>query len=200
MDAPETQRLVQAALTGGPDALGPLVERLRPRLVLWCASNMSSMLRAHVEPEDAAQDVLLAVLKDFHTYHGPPDKRFFGWFFTVAANKMRDLVDYWSAKKRQPGDRRSQSQTSPSQAAVRRELSEVVRDAVGRLADDHRTVVRLLKFEGRDVVEVAQIMERSENAVRILYCRALKELRAWMDAPPPPGDPGARDGRAGGRG
>lgn len=181
MDVPETQRLVQAALTGGPDDLGPLVERLRPRLVLWCAAKMSPMLRSHIEPEDAAQDVLLAVLKDFHTYVGPPDKRFFGWFFTVAANKMRDLVDYWTAKKRQPGDKFTPSQTSPSQAAARRELADVVRDAVGRLAEDHRTVVRLLKFEGRDVPEVAQIMDRSENAVRILYCRALKELRMQMD-------------------
>ncbi|MBL9086392.1 MAG: sigma-70 family RNA polymerase sigma factor [Planctomycetia bacterium] len=181
MDAPETQRLVQAALVGGPDALAPLIERLRPRLVLWCAARMSQALRAHTEPEDAAQDVLMAVLKDFHTYSGPPDRQFFGWFFTVAANKMRDLVDYWAAKKRQPGERAAMSQTSPSQAAARRELAQIVRDAVGRLPEDYRTVVSLLKFEGRDIAEVAQIMDRTPNAVRILYCRALKELRELID-------------------
>lgn len=181
MDVPETQRLVTAALAGDADAFTALVERLRPRLVLWCAARMSERLRAHLEPDDAAQDILLALHKDLRSYQGPPDKHFFGWFFTLAENKMRDLVDYWSAAKRQPGEPLRHSQTSPSQAAARRELATVVRDAVAALPDDYRDVVRLLKLEGRDVAEVAQIMERSENAVRILYCRALKELRARMD-------------------
>lgn len=180
MDLPETRRLVKTALEGGD--VGPLLLRMRPRLVLWCASRMSPALRAHVEPEDAAQDVLMAVLKDLGSYRGEADGRFFAWFFTVAENKLRDLSDYWGAKKRQPGEPRSVVQTSPSQAAARREMIDVVRDAVAELGEDHRMVVRLLKFESREVAEVAQLMGRTPNAVRILYCRALKELRQRLDA------------------
>jgi DNA-directed RNA polymerase specialized sigma24 family protein len=32
-------------------------------------------------------------------------------------------------------------------------------------------------LEGRDVAEVAQSMGRTANAVRVLYCRALRALR-----------------------
>jgi RNA polymerase sigma-70 factor, ECF subfamily len=178
VDVPETQRLVRAALEGEQADLGALLERMRPRLVLWCAARMSPALRSNLDPEDAAQDILLAVHRDFHQYSGPPDKRFFGWLFTVAENKMRDLVDYYGAKKRQRGEPSlSFSQTSPSQAAARREMVARMHDAIGRLSEDHRTVIRLRKLEDRDVPEVATIMARSDNAVRILYCRALKELR-----------------------
>jgi DNA-directed RNA polymerase specialized sigma24 family protein len=44
-------------------------------------------------------------------------------------------------------------------------------------------VLQLLRLEERELPEVAAIMERSENAVRILYCRALKALRARMNPP-----------------
>lgn len=181
MDVPETQRLVQNALAGSEADLGALLERMRQRLVLWCAARMSDTLRAHLEPEDAAQDILLAVFRDFRSYSGPPDKRFFGWFFTLAENKMRDLVDHWTAKKRTPAEMPQMTQSSPSQVAARREVAVRVRDAIARLAEDHRMVIRLRKLEDRDVSEVAMIMNRSDNAVRILYCRALKELRALLE-------------------
>jgi len=55
-----------------------------------------------------------------------------------------------------------------------------VAQALESLADDHREVVRLRRFEHRTVPEIAELMGRSENAVRILYCRALKALRAAL--------------------
>lgn len=180
MDLQETQRLLVAALASEKVELGPLLERLRPRLVLWCASRMSPALRTRMEPEDAAQDVLLAIHKDFHTYHGTADRSFFKWMFVLAENRLKDLVDYHGAQKRQPIEPMNGSQVSPSQAAERIETVARLREAIARLPDDHRMVVALYKLESRDVAEVAQIMGRSENAVRILYCRALKELRTLM--------------------
>ena len=40
------------------DGLVALLERLRPRLVLWASARMSPGLRAKLEPEDAAQEIL----------------------------------------------------------------------------------------------------------------------------------------------
>lgn len=178
MDAKETQRLLNAALNGTDEQLGILLERMRPRLVLWCASHMSADLRAHLEPDDAAQEILVAVHKDFRTYRGPASTPFFKWFFVIADHKLKDLVDFFGAKKRQKIEPvMSFTQTSPSQAVVRQEEIARMNLAIAQLPEDHRLVLRLYKLEGRDVEEVAQIMNRTANAVRILYCRALKELR-----------------------
>lgn len=177
MDVPATQRLLLAALAGGVAEIGALVERLRPRLVLWCAARMSKDLKARMEPEDAAQEILLAVTKDFRTYHGPADRPFFKWFFTVADHKLKDLADYHGAQKRQTPDAHARSQVSASMAAALREGVGRLRAAIDRLPEEDRLVVRLYKLEGLDVGEVAGVLRCSENAVRIRYCRALEKLR-----------------------
>lgn len=184
MDVQETQRLLSAALAGAVDDIGSLLERLRPRLVLWCAARMSPSLRAQMDPEDAAQEVLLAVHKDFHSYKGPPDRSFFKWIFVIADHKLKDLVDFHGAQKRQKIEPRAGSQISPSQAAGQIESIARLRAAIARLPDDYRTVIGLYKLESQDVSDVAKVMGRSENAVRVLYCRALKELRSILDTTP----------------
>lgn len=177
MGLDDTLGLVRSALDGDEDARGQLLQRLRPRLVLWSASRMSAQLRSKVEPEDMAQDILVALHKDMDRFDGTPGRAFFGWMFRVAENRIRDSVDHFGAKKRQAAPLDPASQTSPSAAARRVEAVDLLRDAIAQLPDDYRRVVQLRRLEERDVGEVAQAMERSENAVRILYCRALKALR-----------------------
>lgn len=143
---------------------------------------MSPALRAHLEPEDAAQEVLLKISRDIGSYRGEPDTAFFKWAFVVAANTLRDLVDHYGAEKRKQIEPRPVSQISPSQGAAQIESIGRLHAAIARLADDYRTVVSLYKLESRDVDEVATIMGRSANAVRVLYCRALKELRSLLDS------------------
>ena len=93
MGLDETQGFLRAALGGAETARGDLLEHLRPRLVLWAAGRLSAALRAQVEPEDVAQDILLAVHKDFAGFQGEDTRAFFKWFFTVAENRIRDLAD-----------------------------------------------------------------------------------------------------------
>lgn len=146
---------------------------------------MSPQLLKNLDPEDAAQDILLAIHKDFRSYQGPADRSFFKWVFVIAENRLRDLVDFHGAEKRRTIEPvTAPGQTSPSQAAVRQESVVRLREAISHLPDDHRTVVGLYKLEGREVDDVAQIMGRSANAVRILYCRALKQLRSILDSTP----------------
>ena len=93
---------------------------------------------------------------------------------------MRDLADRAGAKKRRPIPKGPVTQTTPASAAVRSESYVTALSAIASLRDDYRKVIQLLRLEERELSEVAEIMERSENAVRILYCRALKALRERM--------------------
>jgi RNA polymerase sigma-70 factor (ECF subfamily) len=139
---------------------------------------MSPDLRARVDPEDLAQEILLGVHGRLDQFDGDSAAAFYGWVFRIAENRIRDAVDHFGALRRRPVDRPGRDVTTPSVAAFRGEVVAKVRDAVARLGEAHREVVRMHLLEGRDVADVAQATGRSESAVRVLYCRALRALRA----------------------
>ena len=121
VDRTETGELIDAALSGEATARGVLLERLRGRLVFWSRTRMSVALRAKLDPEDAAQEILLAVHRDMDGFEGRNPRAFMSWLFKVAANRLADIGKYHGAVKRQPLEPRSFSQTSPSEHAARKE-------------------------------------------------------------------------------
>lgn len=176
----ETLGLLDLARRGDTSSHEGLLEHLRPRIVLWCASRLTRDLRNHVSPEDVAQDVLLALHRNLASFRGEDLSTFHAWLFRIAENRIRDLADHHGALKRRPVRVLQISETTPATATVRMESLLRVRAAVERLSEDHRQVIQLRQLEEREVADVARMMERSENAVRVLHCRALKALRALM--------------------
>lgn len=178
MGASDTFALFIEARGGDPSARGELLESLRARLVLWCASRMSAALRARMEPEDLAQETLLAVHRDFDAFAGQDRGTFYAWVFRIAENRIRDAADRVAAGKRQEREIPVEAVTTPGTAAARREAVLRLAAAIERLPDDHRRVVRMRRFEERSYAEIAAELGRTETAARIVYCRALKALRA----------------------
>ncbi|MCK6459740.1 MAG: sigma-70 family RNA polymerase sigma factor [Planctomycetes bacterium] len=176
----ETTQLFARARDGDAEAREALLERLRPRIVLWTSARLGRLLRAEVEPDDLAQDVLLAVHSRLDAFEGSDRRALLGWVFTIAENRIRDLADRAGAAKRQRTDLPRRDRTSPSQAAARAELARNLAAAVARLDEPHRQVIRMRRFEELEVPEIARRLDRSENAVRILYCRAIAALREAM--------------------
>ncbi len=167
------------------------MEHLRPRLVLWAAGRLSPALRAKIEPDDVAQETLMAIHRGIERFKGRDHRAFLGWVFKIAENRIRDMADHFGAQKRQPVvPRVDLAQTTASVVAARREEVDKVARALPALAEDYRQVISLRRFEEREVKEIAEIMDRSENAVRVLYCRALKALRSAMALPEDEGPPG----------
>jgi len=177
----ETMGLLDEARDGDGPARERLLEHLRPRILLWVAARLSRGLRGHVTPEDVAQEVLLSLHRGLASFRGEDPRSFYAWVFRIAENRIRDLAGHHNAKKRQRTPGIAVSQTTPATATMRAEAVLRVRAAIERLADDHRQVIQLRQLEEREVPEVAAIMERSDNAVRVLHCRALKALRQLMD-------------------
>jgi RNA polymerase sigma-70 factor, ECF subfamily len=71
--------------------------------------------------------------------------------------------------------------SSPSQKAERREQEVLLADVLARLPDEYREVIILRNLEGCAHEEVAQRMNRSTGAVRMLWVRALARLRQELD-------------------
>ena len=185
MDLGRTQRLIVRALESGEEVhRGDMLEYLRPRLVLWATSRLSPGLRAKLEPDDVAQEALLAVHKSIDTFQGTNHRAFLAWVFKIAENRIRDLADHHKAKKRQRIEPITDfSQTSPSTVVARSEEVQRVATALETLPEDYAEVIRLRRFEELSVADIAELKDTSANAVRIRYCRALKALKqALLDA------------------
>lgn len=176
----ETQVLVDQAVGGDQHAKGELLERLRPRLVLWCGARMSQRLQAKAQPDDVTQEVLLALHKALPRFVPRRDSTFLSWVFRIAENRIRDLADYHGALKRKTLEPRSFSQVAPSVLAARAEMTDKVLRAIESLSEDHRQVIQLRALEEQPFDEVARILHRSRGAVNTLYWRALDALRSEM--------------------
>ena len=61
------------------------------------------------------------------------------------------------------------------------ELSDVVREALDVLGEDQKIAVLLNKFEDMSYAEIAQVMGRSEAAVKSLLARARNHLREQLE-------------------
>lgn len=192
----ETAHLLGAALARDPTALGDLLERLRPRLLLWSATRLSPELKAHVDAEDVAQLVLLAIHRDFARFAGSNRAQFFAWVFSIAENRIRDLARHFGAAKRSAAngdfvdaelaearaEARRFSRTSPSQAAIRKEALDRMHAALATLPEPQQTILRLRELEMRGYDEIVERMKLpSAGAARTLRCRALVVLRLAMD-------------------
>ena len=72
--------------------------------------------------------------------------------------------------------------TSPSSHAHHSERAARVADQLARLPPDYREVLVLRNLEGLPFSEVALRMGRSAGAVRILWVRAVDQLRQLLQA------------------
>jgi RNA polymerase sigma-70 factor (ECF subfamily) len=105
------------------------------------------------------------------------------WLYRVAANLV-------ARDKRRPGwielsPHLHDDDLGPEEAATRRDRDRHIRAAVAELPADQRQAV-LLRFGG-DLRnrEIAEVMGRSEGAVKLLTFRAMTTLRKKLGAPLP---------------
>jgi RNA polymerase sigma-70 factor (ECF subfamily) len=81
-----------------------------------------------------------------------------------------------------PADERVLAREGTPSAQLRQvELSEVVRQALELLGEDQKVAVLLNKFEDMSYAEIAEVMGRSEAAIKSLLARARNHLREELE-------------------
>lgn len=172
-------------------AFETLVERYQHRLV----GVLAHLVGRSEEAEDLAQDVFLRIYRARKGYR--PRAKFSTWFFTIANNVALNYLrtkgrnptvriggggDNAGSQEFQPSDERIQSRDGTPSAQMRKvELAEIVRDALDVLGEDQKVAVLLNKFEDMSYAEIAEVMGRSEAAVKSLLARARNHLREQLE-------------------
>jgi RNA polymerase sigma-70 factor (ECF subfamily) len=200
----EYQRLLSAARTGSRDALGQLLELFRPYLVVVTKGNLDGALRAKVRSSDVVQDSLVNACAHFEQFRGNSPAELQAWLGKILTNRLAYLRRHFlGTDKRQLarevalerdgdsdlGQRRLEEpmthpSDSPSQHAARREEQEAVVKAVARLPEDYQKVLHLRTREQLSFEEIGRLLNRSPDAARMLWGRAVEALQRALKEPP----------------
>lgn len=199
--ASDVPTLLALARSGEPDALGRMLEHYRSYLAILARVQIGRRLQRKVEEGDLVQETFLEAHRAFPRFRGVTEAELVQWLRQILAARVamlvrhyfgtqrrnaeleRELADELDESSRLLGQAFVASGTSPSQGAARREQAVILADALARLPDDYRTVIRLRHLDGLTFPAVAQQMDRSVDAVEKLWARALVQLRRLLPEP-----------------
>jgi RNA polymerase sigma-70 factor (ECF subfamily) len=145
------------------------------------------------EAEDLCQEVFLRIYKARKGYR--PRAKFSTWLYTIANNlalnhlrktgrNLSILFDKRAANSRACAPIAQQligREGTPSSQMRQAELADLVRAALSVLNEDQKVAVLLNKFEEMSYAEIADVMGRSQPAVKSLLARARNHLREHLE-------------------
>jgi RNA polymerase sigma-70 factor (ECF subfamily) len=198
------------ALPSGAEALGELFMLYRDRLLRMLYVRLDRRLARRVTPDDVLQETFLDVARRIAEYLADPAVPFYVWLRFLAVQRMQMVQRaHLGARKRDvsqevslpPGGAFASPEsmagqwvshmTSPSQAAMRRELQERLRAALDEMDPLDREVLALRHFEELSNNEAAEILGISKDAASKRHVRALVRLRGILTE----ADKDQKDGR-----
>lgn len=150
-----------------------------------------SLLGNEVEAEDVAQETVIKVYLNLHLFRG--ESQFRTWVLSIArneglgrlrklGNRREDSLD--AGTDEQTGDYTPAILTSwreiPAEALERKELGEMLRQAIAGLPEIYRNVVLLRDIEEMDIRETAGVLGITEGAVKVRLHRARALLQKTL--------------------
>lgn len=133
------------------------------------------------EPEDAAGEVFVSVVRDLASFSGD-EGQFRSWLFTIAHRRAVDAFRARSRRRDDPFDPSVLPDTigagpDPADAVVSRLGAGPAVAALGDLTPDQRAVLLLRVIGDQSIADVARILGKEEGAVKALQRRAVATLR-----------------------
>lgn len=193
----DAARWLPQARSGSQEALGQALQACRDYLLRIAGEELEPDLRAKGGASDIVQETLLEAQRDFNQFHGAREDELMAWLRRLLLHNVADFTRRFRTGKRfagrevaLEGDRQTASAEqfvldtpSPSGHAMARERLEELERALERLPEDYRQLIRWRYQEELSFEEIARRLERSENAVRKLWFRAVERLRQEMGPP-----------------
>ncbi len=171
----ESEASLIARAARDADAFGALYERYVDRIYNYIYYRVGN---AH-DAEDLTARVFFRALAHIDDYrdHGAP---FAAWLYRIAHN----LVANWHRDRSRRHDIRldevvglAERGDGPEHLAERGEEVRVLLSAIALLPAERQQVLILKFADGLSNIEIAQVMGRTEGAIKSLYHRTLIELR-----------------------
>jgi RNA polymerase sigma-70 factor, ECF subfamily len=175
-ETPEDEQFLVERAKRDPSAFGELYDRYFDRIYAYIYRKTGDRQAA----EDLTSDTFMKALANIKSYRftGQP---LAAWLYRIASNVV---TDYYRARKpTAPLDEGLQvpaTGTSPEEAALRLDDQQTVARAIQTLSPDQQDVILLRFSGGLKLKEIAQVVGKTEGAVKALMFRALGGLKGKL--------------------
>lgn len=190
--------LLAQARAGMREQLGQMLQLYRNYLTILATTQIDRKLRTRVSPSDVVQEAMLMAHRDFMQYRGRTEREFLAWLRQILIHTLHRVIDtHIRAKKRTVrcevsldgiGERFDQSAAnllsalvdpgpSPSAGTRAREAVVALADQLAKLPPHYRDVLVLRNLQGLTFEEVAQRLDKTVGAVRMIWLRAMEKFK-----------------------
>lgn len=190
--------LIRLARNGSGECLGQLLDRYRNYLQLLATSKIPSWIRGRAGTSDIVQEACVQVHQSIGQFRGASEGEFLAWLRTVLASRLNRLYEQHVETEKRDVRREHRVNAiaasmgrssirmeellvdrspSPSSSLQKTELLVAVSDTMAELPEDYRQVLVLKHLKGMSFPEIAQYLEKSPGATRMLWFRAIDRLR-----------------------
>lgn len=187
---PFSEAVADGVKAGDPDAVGAVYACLSDRLLGY----LMARVRDRATAEDLLEGTFIELLQKGHTIRGGA-AAIKVWLFRAA---HFNALDHLRKLRRRPEDLIADPLVvdvtdpgrGPADQAAAADLGRRVRSALAHLSDDQRQVLVLRYVGGLSAPEVAEVMGKTDGAIRSLQHRgerALARVLGQREAPAPYG-------------
>jgi RNA polymerase sigma-70 factor (ECF subfamily) len=192
-------RWLEAARGGSAEALGRLLEGCRRYLLLVANRQLGPELQAKGGASDLVQETFLNAQQHFDGFHGHTEGELLAWLRCILLNQLANFARRYQGTGKRRADREVSIDTdsaadglrehlrtdsiSPSGHARRHEQAELLEQALARLPEVVRQVIRWRHQEQMSFEEIGMHLNRSPEAARKLWARAIQQLRQVLGPP-----------------
>ncbi len=191
--------VLAAARGGSREALGLVLEACRRYLLRVAEGELSPDLKSKGGASDLVQETFLEAQRDFAQFDGSSADELRAWLRQVLLHNVGAFSRRYRNTSKRAVAREvclatdaslfgaepalAGSTVSPSGAAIQHEQALALRRAVDSLPEEYRRVV-ILRFEdGLSFEELGRITDRSADAARKVWARAMVRLRQEWETP-----------------
>ena len=129
--------------------------------------------------EDLTEEIFLKAWEGIGKFKwkGPP---FQAWLYRIARNH---IIDYFRTNRQQQSldEELAGDDNNPEQEAGDKQTQRMLSKAIFSLPEQQRQIILLKFIEGLENCEIAQILKKSQGAIRITQMRALDALREKLN-------------------
>ncbi|MGO9114016.1 MAG: sigma-70 family RNA polymerase sigma factor [Thermoguttaceae bacterium] len=197
----DVEQMLAEARRGEANCLGKLLQYYGNYLKLLVTTHLDAKLRTRCSPSDIVQESYFEAHRDFEKFQGQTAPEFLAWLRKILVNNMaREVEKHILSAKRdvrrevrldgmQAALERSAARlesvfvdraSSPSSRADRHEHAVALANHLANLPTDYREVLVLRHCEGLAFKDIARQMGRSAGAARMLWLRAIGQIRQKM--------------------